>query len=38
MLLTYMLALCLHVDEFATDPEIIAKDLSMSVDKYVSLF
>lgn len=29
MLLTYMFALCLRIDDFATDAELIAHDLSM---------
>lgn len=34
MLLTHMFALCLRVDDYATDTTLIAKDLSMSVAKY----
>ncbi|KIM53244.1 hypothetical protein SCLCIDRAFT_1222967 [Scleroderma citrinum Foug A] len=30
LLLTYMFALCLHVDDFATDTELLAKDLGQS--------
>lgn len=35
MLVTHMLALCLHVDDFATDTMLIAHDLKMPVSKYV---
>lgn len=38
MLLTYMFALCLRVDEFASDSIVIASDLSMSVPKFVLFF
>lgn len=34
-LLTYMFALCLHIDGFATDSSLIAKDLSMSPQQCV---
>ena len=37
MLLAYMFALCLRVDDYATDTTLIAKDLSMAVTKYVSV-
>ncbi|KAG2143922.1 Rpa49 subunit specific to nuclear RNA polymerase I [Suillus cothurnatus] len=33
MLLTHMFALCLHVDEFATDTSVLAADLSMESTK-----
>lgn len=33
MLMTYMLALCLRVDDFATDTELIAHDLGMPAPK-----
>jgi DNA-directed RNA polymerase I subunit RPA49 len=36
MLLTHMFALCLRLDDYSTDSTLIAKDLSMSVVKYVS--
>ena len=35
MLLTHMFALCLRLDDYATDSTLLAKDLSMSVAKYV---
>jgi len=38
MLLTYMLALCLRVDDYATDVELIARDLSMSPTRVTTLF
>ncbi|CCM05914.1 uncharacterized protein FIBRA_08152 [Fibroporia radiculosa] len=38
MLLTYMLTLCLHVDDFATDTDLIARDLSMAPTKVNQLF
>ncbi|GJE92909.1 RNA polymerase I associated factor, A49-like protein [Phanerochaete sordida] len=38
MLLTHMFALCLRVDDYATDTTLIAKDLSMSVAKVNPLF
>ncbi|KIL57428.1 hypothetical protein M378DRAFT_87941 [Amanita muscaria Koide BX008] len=37
-LLTYMLALCLKVDNYATDTAVIAHDLSMSVTSVNQLF
>ena len=37
-LLTHMFALCLRVDEWATDTAILAGDLSMSVAKVNQLF
>jgi DNA-directed RNA polymerase I subunit RPA49 len=37
-LLTHMFALCLRVDEWATDTTILAGDLSMSVTKVNQLF
>ena len=36
--LTHMFALCLRVDEWATDTTILAGDLSMSVTKVNQLF
>lgn len=33
MLLSYMFALCLRVDDYATDTTLLAKDLSMAVTK-----
>ena len=33
--LTYMFALCLRVDDYATDSALIASDLAMPVAKYV---
>lgn len=33
MLLTHMFALCLRLDDYATDTTLIAKDLSMTVVK-----
>ena len=33
MLMTYMLALCLRVDDFATDVALVAHDLKMSDTK-----
>lgn len=33
MLLTHMFALCLRLDDYATDTTLIAKDLSMPVVK-----
>jgi len=38
ILLTYMFALCLRVDEWATDTTILAGDLSMPVAKVNQLF
>ncbi|KAH9921136.1 RNA polymerase I associated factor, A49-like protein [Fomitopsis serialis] len=38
MLMTYMLALCLRVDDFATDTELVAHDLKMPVSKVNPLF
>ncbi|EJF57477.1 RNA polymerase I associated factor, A49-like protein [Dichomitus squalens LYAD-421 SS1] len=38
MLLTYMFALCLRVDDYATDTETIAHDLSMPPAKVSGLF
>ncbi|KAI0759667.1 RNA polymerase I associated factor, A49-like protein [Irpex lacteus] len=38
MLLTYMFALCLRVDDYATDTSLLAKDLSMAVSKVNPLF
>ncbi|EPS98872.1 hypothetical protein FOMPIDRAFT_1148132 [Fomitopsis schrenkii] len=38
MLMTYMLALCLRVDDFATDTELIAHDLGMPAPKVTPLF
>jgi DNA-directed RNA polymerase I subunit RPA49 len=38
MLLTHMFALCLHVDEFATDTSVLAADLSMESTKVNLLF
>ena len=35
MLLSYMFALCLRVDDYATDTTLLAKDLGMAVTKYV---
>ena len=37
-LLTYMFALCLRVDEWATDTTILAGDLSIPVAKVNQLF
>ena len=37
-LLTHMFALCLRVDEWATDTTVLAGDLSMSVTKVNQLF
>lgn len=37
-LLTHMFALCLRVDEWATDTAILAGDLSMPVAKVNQLF
>jgi DNA-directed RNA polymerase I subunit RPA49 len=36
-LLTHVFALCLKVDDFATDTTVLAHDLSMQVSKYVML-
>ena len=36
MLMTYMLALCLRVDDFATDVGLIAHDLKMPETKWAS--
>lgn len=33
MLLTHMFALCLRIDDYATDTTLVAKDLSMAVAK-----
>ncbi|KAG1733711.1 Rpa49 subunit specific to nuclear RNA polymerase I [Suillus lakei] len=38
MLLTHMFALCLHVDDFATDTSVLAADLSMEPLKVNMLF
>ncbi|OJA20553.1 hypothetical protein AZE42_07068 [Rhizopogon vesiculosus] len=38
MLLTHMFALCLHVDDFATDTSVLAADLSMEPMKINILF
>ncbi|OSX57880.1 hypothetical protein POSPLADRAFT_1155569 [Postia placenta MAD-698-R-SB12] len=38
MLLTYMFALCLRIDDFATDAELIAHDLSMPTLTVNTLF
>lgn len=38
MLLTHMFALCLHVDDFATDTSVLASDLSMEPAKVNMLF
>ncbi|KAI6142439.1 Rpa49 subunit specific to nuclear RNA polymerase I, partial [Pisolithus tinctorius] len=38
LLLTHMFALCLRVDEYATNTEIIAKDLSQSTQSINTLF
>ncbi|KZT68077.1 RNA polymerase I associated factor, A49-like protein [Daedalea quercina L-15889] len=38
MLMTYMLALCLRVDDFSTDTELIAHDLKLPVSKVNPLF
>ncbi|OAX37723.1 Rpa49 subunit specific to nuclear RNA polymerase I [Rhizopogon vinicolor AM-OR11-026] len=38
MLLTHMFALCLHVDDFATDTSVLAADLSMEPMKVNALF
>ena len=35
-ILTHAFALCLHIDDFATDAGAIAQDLSMDPTKYVS--
>ena len=35
-ILTHAFALCLHIDDFATDSGAIAQDLSMDPTKYVS--
>ncbi|KAI0070971.1 RNA polymerase I associated factor A49-like protein [Panus rudis PR-1116 ss-1] len=37
-LLTHIFALCLHIDDFATDPAMIAQDLSMDPVKVNTLF
>ena len=37
-MLTHMFALCLRVDEWATDPTLLAGDLSMPVTKVNQLF
>jgi DNA-directed RNA polymerase I subunit RPA49 len=34
-LMTYLFALCLHLDDFAVDTSVLAKDLSMTVAKCV---
>ena len=36
-LMTHMFALCLHVDNFASDTTLLATDLRESVNKYVYL-
>ncbi|KZT03300.1 RNA polymerase I associated factor A49-like protein [Laetiporus sulphureus 93-53] len=38
MLLTYMFALCLRIDDFATDTDLIASDLSMPAARVKKLF
>ncbi|KAH9943769.1 RNA polymerase I associated factor, A49-like protein [Amylocystis lapponica] len=38
MLLTHMFALCLRIDDYATDTTLIAHDLSMPVEKVNTLF
>ncbi|KAG6331705.1 hypothetical protein ID866_7385 [Astraeus odoratus] len=38
LLLTHMFALCLHVDDYATDTELIAKDLGQSTASINTLF
>ncbi|KAJ3528889.1 hypothetical protein NM688_g7932 [Phlebia brevispora] len=38
MLLSYMFALCLRVDDYATDTTLLAKDLSMAVTKVNPIF
>ncbi|KAJ8586617.1 RNA polymerase I associated factor, A49-like protein [Rhizopogon salebrosus TDB-379] len=38
MLLTHMFALCLHIDDFATDTSVLATDLSMEPAKISTLF
>ena len=38
MLLTYMFALCLRIDDYAKDTESVAHDLGMSPAKLVTLF
>ncbi|KAI0632958.1 RNA polymerase I associated factor A49-like protein [Trametes polyzona] len=38
MLLTYMFALCLQIEDFAADVETIAHDLSMAPTKVINLF
>lgn len=38
LLLTHMFALCLRVDDYATDTELIARDLSQSTQSINSLF
>ncbi|KIN97762.1 hypothetical protein M404DRAFT_1005830, partial [Pisolithus tinctorius Marx 270] len=38
LLLTHMFALCLRVDDYATNTEIIAKDLSQSTQSINTLF
>ncbi|KAI0339086.1 RNA polymerase I associated factor, A49-like protein [Trametopsis cervina] len=38
LLLTYMFALCLRVDDYATDTTLLAKDLSLAVTKVNPLF
>ncbi|KIJ61208.1 hypothetical protein HYDPIDRAFT_97072 [Hydnomerulius pinastri MD-312] len=38
MLLTHMFALCLRIDDYATDTSLIANDLSQKVDTINSLF
>ena len=35
--MTHMFALCLHVDNFASDTTLLATDLRESVNKYVYL-
>ena len=37
-LLTHVFALCLKVDNFATDTTVLAHDLSMQVSKYAMLY
>ena len=37
-ILTHMFALCLRVDEWATDTTVLARDLSMPVTKVNQLF
>lgn len=34
-LLSYMFALCLRIDDYATDTSLVAKDLQMPIAQYV---